>query len=53
MILSKYKVCNSKKSRFIKNMKQVDYEVASGVKTHFDQIPILVDFVLGVLTHKY
>ena len=41
MILSKCAICNSKKSRFIKNQKAKGLLSKLGIKTPFNNLPIL------------
>ena len=43
MILSKYAICGSKKSRFIKNQEAKGLLSKLGIKTTLSKIPILGD----------
>ena len=43
MILSKCAICNSKKSRFIKNQEAKGFLSKLGIKTPLSKIPILGD----------
>ena len=45
MILSKYAVCNSKKSRFIKNQEAKGLLSNLGIKTPLSKVPILGDIL--------
>ena len=45
MILSKCAICNSKKSRFIKNQKVKGLLSSLGIKTPFNKLPILGDIL--------
>ena len=45
MILSKYAVCNSKKSRFIKNQEAKGLLSNLGVRTPLSKVPILGDIL--------
>ena len=45
MILSKCAICNSKKSRFIKNQDVKGLLSKLGIKTPFSKLPILGDFL--------
>ena len=46
MILSKYAICNSKKSRFTKEQEAKGLLGKLGVKTPLSKIPILGDILL-------
>ena len=46
MILSKCTICNSKKSRFIKNQEAKGLLSKLGIKTPLSKIPILGDILL-------
>ena len=41
MVLSKYAICNSKKSRFIKNQEAKGLLINLGVRTPLSKVPIL------------
>ena len=45
MLLSKYAICNSKKSRFIKNQEAKGLLRNSGVRTPLSKVPILSDIL--------
>ena len=45
MILSKYALCGSKRSRFIKNQEAKGLLNNLGIKTPLSQVPILVDIL--------
>ena len=45
MILSKYVICGSKKSRFIKNQEAKGLLSNLGVKTPLNEVPILRDIL--------
>ena len=46
MILSKCAICNSKKSRFIKNQEAKGLLSNLGIKTPFSKVPILSDILV-------
>ena len=45
MILSKYAICGSKKSRFIKNQEAKGLLSKLGIKTPLSKVPILADIL--------
>ena len=45
MVLSKYAICGSKKSRFIKNQKAKRLLSNLGIKTPLSKVPILGDIL--------
>ena len=52
MILSKYAICGSKKSRFIKNQEAKGLLSKLGIKTPLSKIPILTDILFWMGTYK-
>ena len=46
MVLSKCAICNSKKSRFIKNQEAKGLLSNLGIKTPFSKVPILSDILV-------
>ena len=45
MVLSKYGICGSKKSRFIKNQEAKGLLSNSGVRTPLSKVPIMCDIL--------
>ena len=53
MVLSKYAVCGSRKSRFIKNQEAKGLLSNLGVRTPLSKVPVLGDFFLNVYAKLY
>ena len=51
MILSKYAICGSKKSKFIKQQKVKGLLSKLGIKTPLSKIPVLGDILLRMQFH--
>ena len=46
MVLSKYVICGSKQSRFVKNQEAKELLSNLGVRTPLSKVPILVDILI-------
>ena len=49
MILSKYAICNSKKSKFINEQEAKELLSKFGIKTPWSKIPVLGDILFQVV----
>ena len=52
MVLSKCTICNSKKSRFIKNQEAKGLLSSLGIRTPLIKVPILGDILFWMCTYK-
>ena len=49
MILSKFSICGSKKSKFIKNQEEKGLLSSLGIRTPLSKIPLLSDVFLAII----
>ena len=53
MLLSKWAICNSKKSRFIKNQEAKELLSNLGIRTLLSKVPILGDILFWIVRIKW